>query len=128
MADLRGLRVLVTRPGQPGEALSEAIHAAGGTAVHFATMQIVAVKDSDPLRALAQTFPSELLAVFISPNAVMHGRDWLQRNGLWQKLVTNRVAAVGNGTAQALRESGIEHSITPHTGNGAAALLELPEF
>lgn len=128
MVDLHGLRALVTRPGQPGQALTEAIHAAGGTAVYFPAMRIVAVEHSDALQALARTFPSDLLAVFISPNAVIHGRDWLQKNQLWQTLIANRVAAVGSGTAQVLREAGIADVITPHAGSGAAALLERREL
>ena len=128
MVDLRGLRVLVTRPGQRGEALSEAIRAAGGSAVHFPAMQIAGISDSDGLRALARSFPRRLLAVFISPNAATFGRAWLHSQGLWDRVVTNQVAAVGGGTAQLLRDFGIADLLSPHSGSGGAALLELPEL
>jgi len=128
MVELRGLRVLVTRPGQRGAALSEEIRAAGGSAVHFPALQIVGIADSEALQALAAAFPQELLSVFISPNAATFGKAWLDNCALWGTVAENRVAAVGGGTAQVLREFGVSRTLSPSSGSGAAALLELPEM
>lgn len=128
MVELRGLRVLVTRPGQRGAALSKKIRAAGGSAVHFPALQIVGIADNEELRALAAAFPREPLSVFISPNAATFGKTWLDNCALWSRVAENRVAAVGGGTAQVLREFGVSRTLSPSSGSGAAALLELPEM
>jgi uroporphyrinogen-III synthase len=128
MVELRGLRVLVTRPGQRGEALGRAIREAGGSAVLFPALEIVGIGDSDALQALAEAFPAEPLTVFISPNAATFGRAWLETCGLWETVAANRVAAVGSGTGQVLRQFGIASPLAPTTGSGAEALLDLPEL
>lgn len=128
MVDLRGVRVLVTRPGRAGEALSEAIRAAGGEAVRFPALEIVGVDDSRALRALAGAFPAHPLSVFISPNAATHGRAWLEACGHWRTVAAHPVAAVGGGTARALGALGIAGALAPSSGGGAAALLALPDM
>ncbi len=128
MAELDGLRVLVTRPGDRGADLCRAIREAGGVAEYFPAMQIVAVTNTDALRTLAATFPQEPLTIFISVNAVTCGQDWLQARGLWRRVAAGRVAAVGSGTAAQLRAAGIGEALAPASGSGSAALLALPEL
>lgn len=106
--------VLVTRPAHQAGGLVTAIEQAGGRALAFPVIEIVALPVELP------PGPWDWL-VFISPNAVACG---------WQQIAAlsgqARVAAVGPGTARALAARGCRADAVPADGADSAALLALP--
>lgn len=126
MSPLAGRTIVVTRPREQAGPLCDGIVAAGGIAVPFPLLEIVDLPD-DPAFAMALAALDEAaLAIFISPNAVAFGvsqvlarRDWPAGLG---------VAAVGQGTAKALRDKGFSRVIVPAGGFDSEALLACPEL
>lgn len=115
---LAGVRVLVTRPAAQGQSLMQRIGRAGGTAVHFPTLEIVAAHDNPELEHILANIARFDYAIFISPNAVTHGLERLQAHGGLPAHLT--VAAIGRGTARALTDAGIVNPITPVDGSDPA--------
>lgn len=109
-----GLTVLVTRPAAQAESLCAHIEAAGATALRFPAIAI------EPT-ACARAEPFDL-AVFVSVNAVAHGRHLLPSDG------SSRVAAIGSATAAALREAGVRVDFVPQAEATSESLLSLPEL
>jgi uroporphyrinogen-III synthase len=66
------------------------------------------------------------LAVFISPNAVNYGMAAIRTAG--EIPAGLKVAAVGQGSARALREQGVSAIIAPQDRFDSEALLALPEL
>ena len=111
----------MTRPREQAGPLCEAIAEAGGIAVPFPLLEIVDYPE-DPAFVLAMDqLDAATLAVFISPNAVSFGLHHVRRQRDWPKGLP--VAAVGQGTAKALREQGFSEVIVPNEGFDSEALL-----
>lgn len=126
MKPLQGLGVLVTRPAQLNKKLAELIRAAGGLAILFPTLEITDTADSTPLYAIIDRLEQFDLAVFISPNAVDKGMALIRsRRELPPHM---KVAAVGQGSANALARQGIDGVLVASSGNDSEALLALPEL
>lgn len=88
--------VIVTRPAQAGERLTQRLRAAGWDAQHWPAFDLLPARDPEHTRArLAQAAPGELL-VFVSPAAVRACAAVLPR---WPAGL--RAAAVGVGSARA---------------------------
>lgn len=114
---ISGFNVLLTRPEHQAEPLHEAIEAAGGRAVAFPVMDIVA---RDPI-AIADDLasqPAPDIAIFVSPNAVRHGISAARDAG--------SIAAIGSATAAALHDAGYAADIVPAAGFDSEALLQEP--
>lgn len=109
---LTDCNVLVTRPEGQAHSLCEEITRLGGRAFAFPTIAI------EPLAA-APSGPCDL-AVFVSVNAVAHGKHLLTRTE------TMRVAAIGRATAAALREAEIRVDYVPDSGFTTESLLAHP--
>ena len=77
--NLRGARVLVTRPAHQAEALAQLIESAGGVALRLPTVEIAAPADPAALDAVLDRLHEFAYAIFISPNAVIQA----QHNFLW---------------------------------------------
>jgi uroporphyrinogen-III synthase len=124
---LRGLSVLVTRPSPQGEKLCQQIEAQGGRAIHFPTIAFAPPQDADAyLRAIDQLGEQEWL-IFISPQAVQACVPDLRRR--WPVLPPMvKFAAVGGGTAAALREAGYLAALLPEQEWNSEGLLALREF
>lgn len=112
---LQGVCVLVTRPAAQGQSLIQRIERAGGTAIHFPTLEIVPVPDNAALERVLADVARVDYAIFISPNAVTHGLERLRTRGGLPAHLT--VAAIGRGTARALTDAGIVNPITPVDGS-----------
>lgn len=123
---LEGLGVVITRPQPAADTLAAALAREG--AVPF-VYPALAIEDTDPTPrvedALAR-LPECGLAIFISANAVERGLAVARRRGPWPE--RTRVAAVGEATAQALRNSGFAAVISPTERHDSEALLALPEL
>lgn len=121
---LAGRRIVVTRPRGQAAALARLIGGAGGEAILFPAIEIVAPTDEGPARALLDRLEDFDIAVFISANAVERGLALLGRP--WPGKV--RAAAVGPGTRRRLEESGVREVIAPQGRADSEALLALPAF
>jgi uroporphyrinogen-III synthase len=121
---LFGVRVLVTRPAMQAQRLAERIERAGGEAVRFPTLDIVAVRDHAALARVLADIGRYDLAIFISPNAVAHGLEQLKTQGGLPPHLT--LAAIGRGTADALARAGATPALVPAGDATSEALLALP--
>ncbi|MBI2313616.1 MAG: uroporphyrinogen-III synthase [Betaproteobacteria bacterium] len=123
---LAGRTIVVTRPAHQATELADLIRAAGGNAIVFPVLEILDAEDLKPLMSVIDRLDDFDFAVFISPNAVNKAMNLIQaRRRLPEKL---RVAAIGKGSARALREFGISEVIAPGKRMDSEALLELPEL
>lgn len=116
---LGGRGVLVTRPAGTAARLAERIERAGGRAILFPAIEILAL----PPPAAFDRLGDFALAIFVSPSAVERALALL---GGWpQGLAT---AAVGEGTRRALERAGVRHVLAPEEGGDSESLLALPEL
>lgn len=112
-------RILVTRPQAQSANLIGLIEQAGGNPISFPVISIKALPRDD--------WSSLLLdhahwLIFVSRNAVeCFLAGWQQ--GLPAQL---KLAAVGDGTASAMREAGLPVDCQPVTSNGSEGLLQMP--
>jgi uroporphyrinogen-III synthase len=122
---LAGLSIVVTRPREQAAALAQRIEQLGGKPLLFPLLEIAPAGDARALRELAQHLAAYDLLVFISPNAVRYGLAEIGAHAIPARL---QVAAVGQGSAQALRAAGIERVIVPPDRYDSEALLAAPEL
>ncbi|HEY0666209.1 MAG TPA: uroporphyrinogen-III synthase [Gallionella sp.] len=121
---LDGLRIVVTRPRDQAVQLAHRIEQAGATAVLFPLLDICAIPDDSALREQIARLAQFDLAIFISPNAVHYGIAAIRAAGALPP--TLKIAAVGQGSARALRESGIVNVVVPPERFDSEGLLALP--
>lgn len=120
---LAGLRILVTRPRDQAQPLMQAIELAGGIPLLFPLLDIAPVADAAALQQQVLSASQAHLAIFISPNAVQFGMAALRAAGV--SLDGVKVATVGKGSAQALRECGVLDVIVPSERFDSEGLLAL---
>ena len=126
MKPLHGLGILVTRPAQMNAKLAELIRVAGGEAILFPTLEIAEVADSAPLYAIIERLEQFDLAIFISPNAADKGMALIRSK---RELPPGlKIAAVGQGSKNALTRQGVAGVLVAPHGNDSEALLALPEL
>lgn len=123
--NLKGTRILVTRPALQAGGLIAAINDAGGLAVPFPVLAIEPPQALAPaaalLAAVGQTRGPGLL-VFISPNAVNRALPLLPS----PLPPTVRIAAVGRSTAAALARADLKVDILPEGLANSESLLAHP--
>ena len=117
--NLRGRGVLVTRPAGVAAPFAARIERAGGKAILFPTIEIVALARPPAFDRLGDF----ALAIFISPTAVERA---LALAGRWPRRLA--VAAVGEGTRRALERAGADEVIAPREGADSESLLATPEL
>lgn len=123
---LRGRGIVVTRPARQAAYLADLIAGKGGRTILFPVIEILDVNDTRALDAVIDGLDAYDLAVFVSPNAVDKGMAAIHaRRGLPPEL---KVAAIGRGSARALRKSGVSTVIAPEAGADSESLLALPEL
>jgi uroporphyrinogen-III synthase len=125
-ARLAGLGVVITRPRATGEALAAALAREGARTFVFPALEIVDLPPSEVLDAALARLDTAALAIFVSAHAVERGLAAVARHGRWPE--GTRVAAVGEATAQALRNSGFAQVISPRDRHDSDALAALPEL
>ena len=123
---LEGLGVVLTRPQAAAEALAAALAREGARGFVFPALALEEPVPSPRLDDALARLPECTLAIFISANAVERGLAVARRRGAWPE--HTRVAAVGDATAQALRNSGFAAVISPRERHDSEALLALPEL
>lgn len=123
MRHLDGTGIVITRPRAAAEALAAELVHAGARPFVFPALAIEELPWSDELDARLGRLREASWAVFISANAVEKGLAAAQRHGAWPASV--RVAAVGEATAQALRDAGFRDVLAPRERHDSEALLAL---
>ncbi|MGC2165697.1 MAG: uroporphyrinogen-III synthase [Gallionella sp.] len=123
---MSGLKVLVTRPRDQAVDLAKRIVLAGGNAVLFPLLDISPIQDATILNEQLARLAQIDLAIFISPNAVRYGIGAIRDAG--QIPPALKIAAVGQGSARALRALGIGGIIAPTERFDSEGLLALPEL
>ena len=123
---LAGLKIVVTRPRDQADQLMQGIRAAGGTPILFPLLEISALPDPAPLLDLVNRLPEFNLAIFISPNAVHYGMAAIHAAGAPPGAL--KIATVGQGSASAVRKSGVAGVIAPAGRSDSESLLALPEL
>lgn len=120
---LADVGVLVTRPAAQAEGFVARLGELGANVLLFPALAILPPEHPEALaRVLAELSGCDL-AIFISPAAAVWG---LAAVGAWPEAVA--VAAVGQGTAKALRQRGIQTILTPSQGADSEHLLALPQL
>lgn len=122
-AALKGRRVVVTRPREQAGELCRRLQALGAVPICAAAIRIepVASREIDESVRNAAGFDWVL---FTSANAV--GVFFDRKESVAPDAALPRVAAIGTGTAEALRERGVEPDFIPTRFVGDALAGELP--
>jgi len=123
---LAGLKIVVTRPRDQAVHLVQRIEQAGGIPLLFPLLEIAAVQDTRVLHEQMSRLSQFNLAIFISPNAVHYGMASIRSAGGLP--LSLKIATVGQGSAKALRESGVINVIVPVERFDSEGLLALPEL
>jgi uroporphyrinogen-III synthase len=123
---LAGLKVVVTRPRDQALKLAQKIEQAGGVPLLFPLLDITSVQDTNALNEQIARLGQFNMAIFISPNAVHYGIAAIRASGTVPNSL--KIATVGQGSAKALRESGISNIIAPAERFDSEGLLALPEL
>lgn len=127
MSALAGKGILVTRPREQAQGLTESLRAAGARPILFPAIEIATPSDPDRLHTVIDGLAQFDWAIFISPTAVAQALPIIkQRFPDWPSAL--RVAAVGPGSARALTQAGIGDVLVSQDGADSEALLDLPEF
>lgn len=114
-ADLAGAGVLVTRPIAQADELVSAIEAAGGQAIRFPVVEIVA-KGANEIATHAAASPEPDIVIFVSRNAVRFGQSAFAGSDPLN-------AAIGPATASALVAAGLTVDIVASEGFDSEHLL-----
>jgi uroporphyrinogen-III synthase len=123
-AGLRGLHVLVTRPAHQAQGLMDIIRDAGGVPRAFPVLEITDPADTGRLLRIVQRLEEFDLAIFISPNAVHRGMQFIRAHRALPSHL--RLACVGPGSARELQRLGYDNILVPRDHYDSEALLALP--
>lgn len=124
---LHGRRIVVTRPKNQSVELVGALESLGAEVVQAPAIEILPADDPAPLdRALARLGDYDWV-VFTSANAVEHTCARLEAAGKDARVFgSNRIAAVGEATAQALLRFGLRADLVPERKDAQGLLEALP--
>lgn len=118
---LEGVNVLVTRPKHQSALLAEGIRNLGGNPVIFPVLVISDVKDKTSVMKCIERLEEYDLCIFVSPNAVHKAMHLIRAARSLPSQM--KIAVVGKGSADALREYGIKDVIVPTGRYDSEALL-----
>ena len=117
---LAGVTVVITRPVGYGRALAHRVRVLGGVPVALPGLSLRPVVEIDMVRAELKEALTGSLILFSSPAAVQFAARLAPLRG------SAIFAAVGRGTARALRRQGVADPLVPSTTQDAAGLLAHP--
>jgi uroporphyrinogen III methyltransferase / synthase len=111
---LSGRRIVVTRAQAQAAPLRALLEAEGAEVIEFPTIRLAPPADYGPLdRAIARLGEYRWI-VFTSPNGVVWCVQRMRTLGRDPRLIAHAgVAAIGSGTAQALRTQGLRADLAP---------------
>jgi uroporphyrinogen-III synthase len=120
---LEGRVVLVTRPRAQGDELARLLEERGATAVLAPTIELYPADDLEELaRSVVGLAEGRFSWLVVTSRA---GVEALARAGMGP--IEASVAAVGEGTARALRDRGVEPAVVPSTYTTEALAEAMPE-
>lgn len=102
---LDGVRIAVTRAGERGTPLAEALRRVGAT-VHEVPLTRIESLDPAPLHEAMRQLASYEWVLLTSVNAVEHLARAVQTYGAQDVMATRRLAVVGSATAAAVEQQG----------------------
>ena len=120
---LAGVGVVLTRPRRDAERLARELEAEGARAFVFPAIEIVPTPPSPARDTAIDALDRAALAIFVSANAVEHGLAAVAARRPWP--AGPRIAAIGDATAAALRNSGFRDVISPRERHDSDGLLAL---
>jgi uroporphyrinogen-III synthase len=123
---LQGIGILVTRPREQAEGLMCDLQGLGARPIPFPALAIQPCRDTARLADTLARLADFHLAIFISPTAAQWGLSSVDVRGSWPPGLA--VAAVGKGTARALRALGVASVLEPDGGADSEHLLALPQL
>lgn len=124
---LTGFGIVITRPTDQAQTLSQSIQAAGGEAFHFPLIEIAALDDTNAFTQTIAQLDQFDFVIFISSNAVQNAMPFISKR--WPNLPTKcTFAAIGPVTAQALKEFSVQHVLTPQDRFDSESLLALADM
>lgn len=123
MTGLAGKGILVTRPREQAEPLIERLQAAGAHPVPFPAIEIAPPQDPARLRQGMNRLPELDWLIFISPTAVAR---FFAEFGERTLPASIHIAAIGEGSARALRQRGVGEIVFPEGNADSESLLALP--
>lgn len=118
--------LVVTRPRKAAEALAAQLSPRGVRVFVFPALEIEPLAGGPALERALDALQDAALAVFVSANAVEQGLARVGSRGAWPPRVA--VAAIGDATARALRNSGFADVISPPEPFDTDSLARLPEL
>ncbi len=121
---LSGKGVLVTRPRERAGGLAARLEALGARVLPFPTLVIAEPADMRRLHALIDRLDAFDWLIFVSPSAAERGVSLIRARRVFPP--GPPVAAVGAGTAGALRALGVAEVLMPQAGADSESLLALP--
>ena len=127
---LHGKRVVVTRARAQASGLAATLRGLGADVVELPAIRIEPRLDSDAIRAAVADLHSYALVCLTSPNGVRLLFEAMAEQGRDARALSQAtVAAIGPGTARALRERGVLADVVPERFVAEAlveALADLP--
>ncbi|HXF78451.1 MAG TPA: uroporphyrinogen-III synthase [Usitatibacter sp.] len=123
---LSGLGIVVTRPRSAADALADELSREGARVWRLPALAIEPIEPGPELGTILGRLETFDLAIFVSANAVERGLAAARRFGGWPPGLA--AAAVGEATAAALREEGVDDVVAPHDRHDSEALLALPRL
>lgn len=123
---LSGRRVVVTRAEDQADGLAERLRRLGAEPLLVPSIRSTAPDNPGALRTAAGCLRGARWVGMTSPSGVRHG--WPAVEAAWPDGLPDGlgVAAVGPGTAEALRERGVVPDFLPSEASGDAFAAELP--
>lgn len=111
---LAGRTILVTRARRQAGRLSEELRARGATVLEIPAIEIVPPESYAALDAALRSLSQYQWLIVTSANGAQAFAERMAAVGVDSRKMTHvQIAAVGSGTAQALRDAGFEVSVTP---------------
>ncbi|MEQ8426712.1 MAG: uroporphyrinogen-III synthase [Gammaproteobacteria bacterium] len=119
-------RVWVTRPMHQADGICRLLEDAGLDVVRFPVIEIEAIADCSRLSQLFARIATYRYLIFVSQNAVaLSYQHYLDKTSLPPGIV---VIAIGNSTAAALHQHGVQDVIHAGSSADSEALLAMPEL
>lgn len=123
---LFGIRALVARPQQQGEALAQAIAHAGGTALVLPMLEIVPLHENQAMRQQILSLDRYDKVIVISQHAARYGLEHIEN--YWPQLpLHTKWFAIGETTRQALAEFD-QQAACSFSGIDSESLLAQADF
>ncbi len=123
---LDGRRVVVTRAEEQAASLAGGLRQRGATPLVVPSIRFLPAADPGPLAHAAREVDRAAWVVFTSATGVEYGWGAIRQAWPDGAPASLRVAAVGSGTADALRDAGAPVDFVPRQAIGDALVAELP--